>query len=101
MKKVVTTCTILALLSVIAPDMVFAQEAHGGDNGLRSLGAAIAIALAALGGTLAQGRAVSTGLEAIGRNPAAAGKMFTPMLLGLVFVETLVIFSFVIALRLS
>ena len=53
--------------------------------------------LAALGGTLGQGKAISSGLDAIGRNPSAQGKIFIPMLIGLAFVESLVILSFVIA----
>lgn len=61
------------------------------------IGAGLAIGAAALGGGLGQGKAVSSALEAVGRNPSASGKVLTPMVLGLVFIETLVIFSFVIA----
>ena len=61
-----------------------------------AIGKAIAISLAALGAGLGQGRAVASAMEGIGRNPAAAGKLFVPMILGLVFMESLVILSFVI-----
>ena len=73
--------------------------AENGSEGLSltAIGAAVAIGLAALGGTLAQGRVASSLLDAIGRNPGAAGKMMTPMIVGLVFIESLVIFSWVIA----
>ena len=70
----------------------------GGD--LVAIGAGVAIGVAALGGTLGQGKAVSSALDSIGRNPAAAGKLFTPMVLGLVLIESLVILSFVIAIQL-
>ena len=63
--------------------------------------AGLAIAIAALGGTLAQGRAGSAALESISRNPGAYGNLFTPMILVLVFIESLVIFSLLIALKLA
>lgn len=66
-------------------------------NGLIAIGAALAIGMAALGGTLAQGKAASSALEGIARNPEAQGKIFTPMLLGMALIESLVILGFVIA----
>ncbi|MCL4125779.1 UNVERIFIED_CONTAM: hypothetical protein GTU68_019367 [Idotea baltica] len=53
--------------------------------------------VAALGGTLSQGKAVSSALEAIGRNPSSGGEVFLPLILGMAFIESLVILSFVIA----
>ncbi len=66
-------------------------------NGLIALASALAIGLAALGGTMAQGKAASAALEGIARNPEAQGKIFTPMLLGMALIESLVILGFVIA----
>ena len=65
--------------------------------GLISLGAGLGIGLAALGGGLGQGRAVAAALEGICRNPNSAGKVLVPMLLGLAFIESLVIFALIIA----
>ena len=53
----------------------------------------IAVAIAAFAGTKAQSAAVSTALEGMARNPAAADKLFVPMLLGLALMESLVIFT--------
>jgi len=64
-------------------------------------GAGFAIAIAALGGTLAQGRATAAALEGISRNPGAAAKIQTPMILGLALIESLVLFAFVIAFLLQ
>ena len=61
------------------------------------IGAGIAIGLGALGGTLGQGRAAAAALEGISRNPGAASKIQTPMILGLALIESLVLFSWVIA----
>lgn len=93
----------LAVLFLSLATPAFAEEAAAATSGLGivGLGAGFAIGLAALGGGIGQGKAVSAGLEAIGRNPSAAGKVLTPMILGLVFIEVMVILSFVIALGLS
>jgi F-type H+-transporting ATPase subunit c len=99
MKKIVSLATLAML---VAPSLAMAEEAAGtSGGGIVGIGAALAIGLAALGGALAQGKLVSAGLESIGRNPASAGKLFVPLILGLVFVEAIVILSFVIAFGLS
>ena len=66
-------------------------------NGLLGLASALAIAIAAFGGALAQGKAAAAALEGIARNPAAADKLFVPMIIGLALIESLVIYAFVIA----
>ncbi|MEZ4752966.1 MAG: ATP synthase F0 subunit C [Bdellovibrionota bacterium] len=86
-----------SILLLVNPALAETGAAAGGSAGLIGLGAGLAIGLAAIGGALGQGNAVSSALEAIGRNPSASGNVFTPMILGLVFMETLVIFSFVVA----
>ena len=80
----------------------FADEAMGhGDKGLIGMGAGLAIGVAALGGALGQGRTAAAALEGIARNPAAQGKIFTPMIIGLALIESLVIYAFVIAFFLN
>ena len=78
---------------------LFAQAAEGeaGDKpGLFYMAKAVAIGLAALGGALGQGKLVASALEGIARNPGAAGQVQTPMILGIAFVESLVIFALII-----
>ena len=65
------------------------------------IGAGLAIGFGALGGTLAQGRAAASALEGIARNPGAAAKIQTPMILGLALIESLVLLSLVIAYTLT
>lgn len=62
------------------------------------LGAGLAIGLAGLGAGIGMGRAVGGGLEGISRNPGAYNKIFTPMILGLAFLETIAIYALVVAL---
>lgn len=80
----------------------FAQDAaHAtGGGGMVALGAGVCLAVAALGGALGQGRAASAALDGIARNPAAAGKIQTPLILSLAFIESLVIYALIIAFQL-
>lgn len=83
-----------SLFSVAA----FAQDAQAsGDKGLIAIAAGLAIGLSALGGAIGQAMASAAALEGIARNPAAQGKIFTPMIIGLALIESLVIYGFVIA----
>ena len=61
------------------------------------LGAGLGIGIAAFGGGLGQGRAAAAALEGIARNPEAAGKVMTPMIIALALIESLVIYALVIA----
>ncbi len=70
------------------------------DRGLVGLGAAIAIGLAVLGGALGQGRAASSALDGIARNPGSQNKVFMPLILSLALMESLVIFALLIAFTL-
>ena len=66
-----------------------------------AVGAGVAIGLGVLGGGLGQGRAAAAALEGISRNPGAAPRIQTPMILGLALIESLVLFSFVVAFLLQ
>jgi F-type H+-transporting ATPase subunit c len=65
-----------------------------------ALAVGFGLAIAAFGGALGQGRIASAACEAIARNPGAAGNIRPAMLLGLVFVETLSLFTFVLGILL-
>ena len=74
---------------------------YGGDHdavtNLSPLAAAIAIGLGAFGAATAQGKAASSALEGISRNPTAKGDVFAPLLLSLVFMEFQALLCFAIA----
>ena len=61
--------------------------------------AGLAISIAAFGGAMGQGKAAAAALEGISRNPGASGKLFTPMILGLALIESLVIYALLIAFQ--
>jgi F-type H+-transporting ATPase subunit c len=62
------------------------------------LAAGWGMGIAVLGGALGEGNAVSKAMEALGRQPEAQGSIMTILLLGLAFIESLVIFMLVVAL---
>lgn len=66
-----------------------------------ALSAALVLGIAAFGGAMAQGKAATAALEGIARNPAAADKLFTPMIIALALIESLVIYALVIAFMLQ
>lgn len=90
-----------AVTTILMAQMALAEgaaaTATGGDHGLIALGAGLAIGLAAVGGAIGQAITAASALEGIARNPAAQGKIFTPMIIGLALIESLVIYAFVIA----
>ena len=103
--KRLSTLPVFALV-VLAPALAMAApEAAGGGAaaGISAPGAIVALAmglgmgLAALGCGMGQGRAAAAALEGICRNPNSAEKVNTPMLLGLAFIESLTIFTLVVA----
>jgi F-type H+-transporting ATPase subunit c len=70
-----------------------AEEGAHADKPYYAIAKGFAVGVAALGCALGQGKIVSSAVEGIARNPGASGQVFTPMLLGVAFVETLLIFT--------
>lgn len=99
MKKWRMLLVAATLLMVFAP-AAFAQGVTGGgeSHGALWIAAAFGMGIAAFGCGLGQGKIGAAALEGIARNPGAAGSIFTPMLLSLAFVETLVLFTFLMIL---
>ena len=88
----------ISLLVLIAAVPALAEDGAAAATGmnLKPFGAALALGIAALGGTLAQAKAAAAALDGIARNPAASDKLFTPMIIALALIESLVLFSFLI-----
>ena len=100
LKSKLSLSAVVATAMVLLPAVAFAQESASNkfdSFGWISIGAGIAIGVAVLGGALGQGRAAAAALEGISRNPGAAARIQTPMILGLALIESLVLLSWVIA----
>ena len=65
---------------------------------MKSLGAALAIGLGAIGPGIGIGLLASKAMESIGRNPEATSKVQTAMILAIAFTEAIAIYALVIAL---
>jgi F-type H+-transporting ATPase subunit c len=68
---------------------------------MKQLGAALAIGLGTIGPAIGIGLIGSRAMEAMGRNPEAAGTVQTNMILAIAFAESLGIFALVVALLLK
>jgi F-type H+-transporting ATPase subunit c len=107
MKKVRAVLTAVLAVLVVAP-AALAQGAEQGASGsgpglgLTAIAVAFGMGIAAFGCGLGQGRIASAACEGMARNPGAAGAIRAAMILGLVFVETLVLFTLaMIALKIK
>jgi F-type H+-transporting ATPase subunit c len=60
--------------------------------------AAIAVSFGAIGPALAEGRAVAAAMDAIARQPEAAGTLSRTLFVGLAMIETIAIYCLVVAL---
>lgn len=86
----------LLMTTLVASAPAWAQEAAAsgfGNQALYAIGGGLILGLAALGGTLGQGKIGSSAMEGIARNPQAGKEMFTPMIISFALVESLVVLS--------
>jgi F-type H+-transporting ATPase subunit c len=91
-----TTATAISLLG---PLMDQAFQTGGGVSGpVKQLAAGLAIGLGGIGPGIGIGIAVSGAMQAIGRNPDAAGDIRGTMILGAGLAEAVAIYAFVVAL---
>lgn len=82
----------------MTPEMEFAlQASQVSADALKAIGMGLAAGLGVVGPGIGIGILVSKALEAIGRNPEAAGKIQATMFIGIAFVEALAIFALVVA----
>lgn len=91
---------VLALMAMMLTVIPALAQTGGGvtDVGYGYIGAGVGFGIAAGLAALGHGKIASAACEGAARNPGAAGRIQTLMLLGLAFVETTVIFALVIIL---
>ncbi|MCI9115589.1 MAG: ATP synthase F0 subunit C [Acutalibacter sp.] len=75
-----------------------AQAAQDNSIGSKAIAAAIAVGLAAAGGAVGMGIATAKSAEGISRQPEAEGKIRTAFMLGLVFIETAIIYALLVVI---
>jgi F-type H+-transporting ATPase subunit c len=90
MKKLIYLLPLL-----LVTNTAFAADDLSMASAYKAMAYFIAMAIAAYGGTAAQSRAAAVALEGIARNPSAAAKIQTPMILSFALMESLVIFTLI------
>jgi F-type H+-transporting ATPase subunit c len=101
--------TVVVLFTGAISSLAFVVSALAAEAGAEAAGAAgearmwivlsagFGMAIATAAGAISQARGLSSALEGIARNPSAAGQMVTPMIIGLAMIESLVIYTLIIA----
>ena len=74
------------------------ETVEASSTGSKAYAAAICVGLAAAVGAAAMGIAISKSAEGISRQPEAADKIRTGLMLGLVFIETAIIYALIVAI---
>lgn len=102
---------IMALMAFSVPVFAAETDASGAgtaaaqlvenaasSTGSKALAAAICVGLAAAAGAIGMGWAIAKSSEGISRQPEAEGKIRTSLMLGLVFIETAIIYALIVAI---
>jgi F-type H+-transporting ATPase subunit c len=102
LKKAGSLLVLVMVVSLAFVVSALAAEAGAGDGGGDArmwivLSAGFGMAIATAGGAIGQSRGLSSALDGIARNPGAAGQIVTPMIIGLALIESLVIYTLIIA----
>ncbi len=99
-RSVLTLLFMFLVIGIVSPVYAQGGDAAAGNEVARwsIITAGFALAVAAAFGALAQGKGVSAAAEAIARNPSAAGEIRGALILGLVLIESLVIYVLLISL---
>jgi len=84
-----------AMEEVITKNEETSKDSILGD---KAISAAIVVGIAAAAGAAAMGWAIARSVDGIARQPEAEGKIRTTLMLGLVFVETAIIYALVVAI---
>lgn len=90
----------LLMLALTVPAFAASGDAAAADASIsgKAIAAAIVVGLAAAGGAVAMGMAIAKSVDGISRQPEAEGKIRTTLMLGLVFVETAIIYALIVAI---
>lgn len=95
MAKRLPVLLAFVLLLAFVSSQAFGSTTPMTDVAVKYVAYFFALGIAVFGGTQAQSKAAAVALEGIARNPAAADKIQTPMILGLALMESLVIFALI------
>ena len=84
------------LMSAITAFAQAPEAAVDHNAGYKAIAAGVGFAIAVVGGALGQSRIGAAACEGAARNPGAAAKIQTMMILGLALIESLVLFALLV-----
>lgn len=90
-------CALLAV-SASAADTADAAAAAENSTGAKAIAAAVVVGLVATAGALGMAIAIGKSAEGMSRQPEASGSIRSSMMLGLVFIETAIIYALIVAI---
>ena len=101
MKKLRMICfaalgVLMAAMTAVAQPAAQTSEGAVSYKGYVAIAAGIGFAIAVFGGAIGQSRIGAAACEGAARNPGAAGKIQTMMILGLALIESLVLFALLV-----
>ncbi len=79
-------------------DAAAEEEAPADPTSTKAIAAAAAVAISASVGAIAMGWGIAKSAESMARQPEAAGKINSAMMLGMVFIETTIIYALIVAI---
>lgn len=104
-KRAAAMLAMAMLLAMSIGTTVSAKEADSAVEvaaeagiGMKAMAAAIVVGLAATAGAIGMAIAIAKSAESISRQPEAEGKIRTTLMLGLVFIETAIIYALIVAI---
>ena len=107
MKKIVALMMMVMVMVLFAvpTTVAFAEEPavvteteDTSEIGDKAMAAAVCVGLVAAVGAISMGLAIAKSAEGISRQPEAEGKIRTTLMLGLVFIETAIIYALIVAI---
>ena len=107
LKKILVLAGVLMLITALAVPALAAEAPDAGQAaaqtedssiGLKAVAAGIAVGIAAAGGAVGMGMSAAKATESIARQPEAEGKIRTTLMLGLVFIETAIIYALLVVI---
>ncbi len=92
----VVAVMLAAMTTFAQPANDAAAAATASASGTKAIAAGVGFAIAVFGGALGQSKIGAAACEGAARNPGAAGRIQTMMILGLALIESLVLFALLI-----
>ena len=100
-KRMVSLMLVMLLVcALLAVSASAAEAAAAAENstGAKAIAAAVVVGLVATAGALGMAIAIGKSAEGMSRQPEASGSIRSSMMLGLVFIETAIIYALIVAI---